>query len=209
MGRAGFWRRWRYFSCWRTARCVVGEIKDRPIVDEQEFLTARCSDFERGAEKICADKSARYDVLRESSGSDGMPREYHWVRVLTPQRKAELTASFERLIAETLKPKYLPEIRPGTKRNHPIDISAAGAAKTTASSPVSAQASTTTPARSSTRPSPAVDGRFAVMWYGTPAAGGACAPTCRWSRRSQWSRTTRPCARRYVAALAANAAAAA
>jgi hypothetical protein len=51
-----------------------------------------------------------------------MPRQYQLVRALGPARKAELTATFERLIAETLKPKYLPEVRPATGRNYPVDI---------------------------------------------------------------------------------------
>jgi hypothetical protein len=45
-----------------------------------------------------------------------------WVRALTPLRKEELTASFERLIAESFRPRYLPEIRPATGRNYPVAI---------------------------------------------------------------------------------------
>ena len=46
-----------------------------------------------------------------------------WVRVhpLTPEQKAEITAACERLIAESLKPRFLPAIRP-TEWNYPVDI---------------------------------------------------------------------------------------
>lgn len=46
-----------------------------------------------------------------------------WVRVnsLTAQDKAAIAAACERLIAGTLKPRFLPEIRP-TGFNYPIDI---------------------------------------------------------------------------------------
>jgi len=46
-----------------------------------------------------------------------------WVRVkaLTTQERAVVAASCERLIAETLKPRFLPEVRP-TSFNYPIDI---------------------------------------------------------------------------------------
>jgi hypothetical protein len=50
-------------------------------------------------------------------------RERVWVRVksLTPREKADIAAACERLIAEVLKPKFLPEIRP-SQFNYPIDI---------------------------------------------------------------------------------------
>ncbi len=46
-----------------------------------------------------------------------------WVRVkaLTAQERAGVGAVCERFIAETLKPQFLPEIRP-TSFNYPIDI---------------------------------------------------------------------------------------
>jgi hypothetical protein len=44
-----------------------------------------------------------------------------WVKGLTPQEKNEIAARCERFIAETLKPKFLPEVRP-TEFNYPIDI---------------------------------------------------------------------------------------
>ena len=46
-----------------------------------------------------------------------------WVRVkrLTPKQRADIAAQCERVIAETLKPKFLPEIRP-TEFNYPVDI---------------------------------------------------------------------------------------
>jgi hypothetical protein len=50
-------------------------------------------------------------------------REYRWVRVrpLSPEDKAATAASCERFIAEILKPRFLPEIRP-TQFNYPVDI---------------------------------------------------------------------------------------
>ena len=50
-------------------------------------------------------------------------RERVWARVksLTPQEKADIAAACERLVAEVLKPKFLPEIRP-SQFNYPIDI---------------------------------------------------------------------------------------
>ena len=53
-----------------------------------------------------------------------MPREeWRWVKVkaLTGEEKAAIAAACERLIAGTLKPRFLPEIRP-TEFNYTIDI---------------------------------------------------------------------------------------
>jgi hypothetical protein len=44
------------------------------------------------------------------------------VKALTREEKAAIAVVCERLIAETLKPRYLPEIRP-TSFNYPVDIS--------------------------------------------------------------------------------------
>lgn len=46
-----------------------------------------------------------------------------WVRVktLAPEERALVSAACERFIAETLKPRFLPEVRP-TQFNYPIDI---------------------------------------------------------------------------------------
>src|SRR5215211_7198214 len=44
-----------------------------------------------------------------------------WVRVLSAEEKAAAAAVCERFIAETLKPRFLPEIRP-TQFNYPIDL---------------------------------------------------------------------------------------
>ena len=46
-----------------------------------------------------------------------------WVRVraLTTGEKSSIAAACERFIGETLKPRFLPEIRP-TRFNYPIDI---------------------------------------------------------------------------------------
>lgn len=51
-------------------------------------------------------------------------REYRGVRIkaLTPEEKTAIGAACERSIAEVLKPRYLPEIRP-TAFNYPVDIS--------------------------------------------------------------------------------------
>jgi hypothetical protein len=50
-------------------------------------------------------------------------REKIWVRVraLTTEEKAAVVAACERFIGDTLKPRFLPEIRP-TQFNYPIDI---------------------------------------------------------------------------------------
>lgn len=50
-------------------------------------------------------------------------RGWEWVRVkaLTGEEKAAIAAACERLIAGTLKPRFLPEIHP-TEFNYPIDI---------------------------------------------------------------------------------------
>lgn len=53
-----------------------------------------------------------------------MPKsERRWVRVrsFASDEKAAIAASCERLVADVLKPRYLPEIRP-TDFNYPIDI---------------------------------------------------------------------------------------
>ena len=54
-----------------------------------------------------------------------MPKsERRWVRVkaLSKEDKAAIAAVCERFIAETLKPRFLPEVRP-TQFNYPVDIS--------------------------------------------------------------------------------------
>lgn len=50
-------------------------------------------------------------------------REWRWVRVerLTPEKKAAIAAACKRFIAERLKPRFLPEVRP-TQFNYVIDI---------------------------------------------------------------------------------------
>ncbi len=40
----------------------------------------------------------------------------------SPAEKAAITAACERLIAEQLRPRFLPEIRPSTKFNYPVAI---------------------------------------------------------------------------------------
>ena len=45
-----------------------------------------------------------------------------WVKALTGEEKVAIAAACERLIAGTLKPLFLPEIR-ATQFNYPIDIS--------------------------------------------------------------------------------------
>ena len=44
-----------------------------------------------------------------------------WVKVLAAEEKAAIAARCGRLIAENLKPRYLPEIRP-TEFNYPVDM---------------------------------------------------------------------------------------
>ena len=48
---------------------------------------------------------------------------YRWVRVkaLTKEDKAAIATTCERFIAEVLKPRFLPAIRP-TEFNYPVDI---------------------------------------------------------------------------------------
>ncbi len=50
-------------------------------------------------------------------------RQRVWVREkrLTPEEKAAIAAACERFIAEVLKPRFLPEVRP-SQFNYPIDI---------------------------------------------------------------------------------------
>jgi hypothetical protein len=50
-------------------------------------------------------------------------REKRWVRVraLTPEEKAAVAIARERFIGATLKPRFLPEVRP-TQFNYPVDI---------------------------------------------------------------------------------------
>ncbi len=50
-------------------------------------------------------------------------RERRWVRVkaLAPEEKTAVAAACERFIAETMKPRFLPEIRP-TPFNYALDI---------------------------------------------------------------------------------------
>jgi len=50
-------------------------------------------------------------------------REKRWVRVrpLTTGEKATIATTCERFIEDTLKPRFLPEVRP-TPFNYPIDI---------------------------------------------------------------------------------------
>ncbi len=52
-----------------------------------------------------------------------MARRGVWVRVkaLTREEKAGIAARCERFISDTLKPKFLPEVRP-TEFNYPVDI---------------------------------------------------------------------------------------
>jgi hypothetical protein len=51
-----------------------------------------------------------------------MPRPgWTWVKALDPGQKASIAAVCERFIAETLRPRFLPEIRP-TEFNYPVDI---------------------------------------------------------------------------------------
>lgn len=48
-------------------------------------------------------------------------RQWVWVKLLGSDDKAVIAASCERFIADVLKPRFLPEIRP-TDWNYPVDI---------------------------------------------------------------------------------------
>ena len=48
-------------------------------------------------------------------------RQRIWAKMLTPKDKAAIGARCERFIAEVLKPRFLPEVRP-TPFNYPVDI---------------------------------------------------------------------------------------
>jgi len=48
-------------------------------------------------------------------------REWRRVKPLTKEQKAEIAAICDRFIAESLKPRFLPQIRP-TEFNYPVDI---------------------------------------------------------------------------------------
>jgi hypothetical protein len=48
-------------------------------------------------------------------------RQGKWVKMLSAEEKAAIAARCERFIAEVLKPRFLPEVRP-TQFNYPIDI---------------------------------------------------------------------------------------
>ncbi len=48
-------------------------------------------------------------------------QQYGWVKALSCEEKAAIAAACERLIADFLKPKLLPEIRP-SQFNYPVDI---------------------------------------------------------------------------------------
>ncbi|MGH6934082.1 MAG: hypothetical protein ACREEE_16820 [Dongiaceae bacterium] len=48
-------------------------------------------------------------------------RKWMWVKELSREEKTAIAAICERFIAETLKPRFLPEIRP-TSFNYPVDI---------------------------------------------------------------------------------------
>ena len=48
-------------------------------------------------------------------------RGYHWVKLLTAEQKAAIGATCDRFVADVLKPRFLPEIRP-TQFNYPVDI---------------------------------------------------------------------------------------
>lgn len=48
-------------------------------------------------------------------------RRWGWVKSLTPPEKAAIAVTCDRFIAETLKPRLLPAIRP-TQFNYPVGI---------------------------------------------------------------------------------------
>ena len=48
-------------------------------------------------------------------------RRWMWVKALDAEKKTAVAAACDRFIAETLKPRFLPEIRPA-RYNYPVDI---------------------------------------------------------------------------------------
>jgi hypothetical protein len=44
-----------------------------------------------------------------------------WVRTLPAEEKAAIAAACQRFITETLKPRFLPEVKP-TQFNYPVDL---------------------------------------------------------------------------------------
>src|SRR6266851_2625133 len=64
-----------------------------------------------------------YDLTARCRSWSMAKRTKVWVRVrvLPAEEKAAIAAICERFIAETLKPRFLPEIRP-TQFNYPVDI---------------------------------------------------------------------------------------
>jgi hypothetical protein len=48
-------------------------------------------------------------------------RQRIWVKMLTAEDRAAIAARCERFIAEVLKPRFLPKVRP-TQFNYPVDI---------------------------------------------------------------------------------------
>jgi hypothetical protein len=58
---------------------------------------------------------------KQRRGLGMMRRQGIWVKALTANEKATIGAKCDRFIAEILKPRFLPEVRP-TEFNYPIDI---------------------------------------------------------------------------------------
>jgi hypothetical protein len=48
-------------------------------------------------------------------------RRWMWVKALTREEKAQITAVCEQFIRDKLKPRFLPEVRP-SEFNYPVDI---------------------------------------------------------------------------------------
>ena len=65
-------------------------------------------------------KKAGHDWVSEANMARAVGK---WVRVkaLAAEERALVSAACERFIAETLKPRFLPEVRP-TQFNYPVDI---------------------------------------------------------------------------------------
>ena len=57
----------------------------------------------------------------------------------SPAEKAAITATCERLIAEVLQPRFLPELRPSATGSYPAAIEASGTATSTGSSRATAR----------------------------------------------------------------------
>jgi hypothetical protein len=92
-----------------------------------------------------------------------------------PAEKAAITAACERLIAEVLQPRFLPEVRPSATGNYPVAIEGKWHGNKYGSSRVTARMIPLPWLRSLTRPSPGWTTSAGIVLTfsgtGTPASG--------------------------------------